>query len=147
MLFSTKPCSPIESCSSKKCCFNRFVKIFPRSPFHQSIRKLWFFHSSPRNLRSTIYQRRDISHSFTSGIVIISSLPVGQTTRGWKRGPRERVWKGCVRENMYNESRTRRPALNFNITKSCNPTDEVAGALTLATQFIKITMKLLLREV
>lgn len=53
----------------------------------------------------------------------------------------------CIRENMYNGCRTRRAALNFNITKSCNPTGEVAGALTLATQFIKITMKLLLREV
>ncbi|CAK9825199.1 hypothetical protein ANTRET_LOCUS3258 [Anthophora retusa] len=42
---------------------------------------------------------------------------------------------------------TRRAALNFNITKSCNPTGGIAGALTLATQFIKITMKLLLREV
>lgn len=67
-------------------------------------------------------------------------------TRMEERTTRKGV-EGCVRENMYNESRTRRPALNFNITKSCNPTDEVAGALTLATQFIKITMKLLLREV
>jgi len=37
--------------------------------------------------------------------------------------------------------------LNFNITKSRNPASELPGALTSGAQFIKITMKLLLREV
>lgn len=52
----------------------------------------------------------------------------------------------CTRKYVGEEG-TRRAALNFNITKSCNPSGGTAGALTLATQFIKITMKLLLREV
>lgn len=53
----------------------------------------------------------------------------------------------CIRVHAKIREGTRRAALNFNITKSCNPSGGTAGALTLATQFIKITMKLLLREV
>lgn len=92
----------------------------------------------PRIVCSALVWRK-VSIPIVSSLAVSPSRVVCTSINGCETTMRKCTWYS---------SRTRRPAsLNFNITKSCNLASKLPGALTSSAQFIKITMKLLLREV